>query len=116
MEKAAEQDHPRALEFLAVMHRDGIAVSKDPEKALELFRRSAQVGNPSAQAVLAEMYFKGEGGEKDFVQAYLFAGLAAAQEFPGADKLQKKAAKKLSAEERQQADAALASLQQVGDG
>ena len=104
---------PLAQEFLAIMYHDGIDVEKDFGKALEFYRQSALSGNASAQFGLAGMYLKGEGGEVDSVQAYLFASLAAAQDFPKAEKLAKKAAKKLSAEQIAEADAAIAARTQT---
>jgi hypothetical protein len=96
---AAEQGHPRAQEFLAVMYHDGIEVKRDYGKALEWYRKSVASGNASAQFSLAEMYFKGEGTDPDYLQAYVLASLAATVDWPKAAKLRGKAAKKLTSEE-----------------
>ena len=58
-----------------------------------------EAGNASAQFGLAEMCIKGEGGDRNYAEAYLFASLAAAQDFPKAAKLRDKAARKLGADE-----------------
>jgi TPR repeat protein len=81
------------------MYHEGIQVEKDHEKALELYLKSAQSGNAGAQFGLANMYFKGEGGERDFGSAYVFFSLAAAQEYPKAAKMREKTAKMLTAEQ-----------------
>jgi TPR repeat protein len=90
------------------MYRDGIDVAKDASKALDLYRKSAASGSASAQFALAEMCLRGEGAEADYVQAYLFASLAAAQGLPKADKLRSKAAQKLSPDELAEAEALVA--------
>jgi TPR repeat protein len=50
------------------------------------------------------MYLKGEGGEQDDGSAYVYFSLAAAQDYPKAAKLRDKAGKKLSKEQRVEAD------------
>jgi TPR repeat protein len=101
---AAEQGHALAQEFIGIMHHDGIQVEKDLTKALEWFVKSAQSGNASAQFRAASMFLKGDGADIDAASAYVFASLAAAKDYPKAEKLRSKASRRLSKEERTEAD------------
>ena len=52
---------------------------QDLAKAAEHYRRAAQQGVVMAQYHLGFMYGQGEGVEQDYVQAYVWLSLAAAQ-------------------------------------
>ncbi len=51
----------------------------DYDTALKEFRPLAEQGYPLAQATLGFMYAKGQGVPQDYIQAYMWASLAAAQ-------------------------------------
>jgi len=60
-QKAADQNHPVGLVFLAGLYKDGLGVPKNLEKAAELYIRAANVGYPGALDNLwdfAEAYYK----------------------------------------------------------
>jgi TPR repeat protein len=67
--KAAEQNHPQAQFFLALMYLKGRGVSKDPQKALELATKSASQGFYKAQYLLAQMYLKGVGAQQNVAES-----------------------------------------------
>ena len=58
--KAAEKNFPPALYSLALMYYEGSAEKPDIAKALELLRRSAELGDPEAQKFLKELKEEGE--------------------------------------------------------
>ena len=61
------------------MYFEGQGVSKDFAQAMQWFRKSADQGNPGAQADLGDMYFNGQGEPQDFVQAVQWYRKAADQ-------------------------------------
>ena len=58
------------LHNLAVCYRGGIGVEKNPEKAFELFTKSANCGNQKSHYQLGVMYAKGLGVEKNSEKAF----------------------------------------------
>ncbi|MBQ9271682.1 MAG: sel1 repeat family protein [Alphaproteobacteria bacterium] len=60
---AAEQNNPIALNNLGSLYFNGIGVKKDIRQALELFQKSAELGNENASINLAFIYLSG--GKKD---------------------------------------------------
>src|SRR3954466_11040063 len=73
-----------AMRNLGMMLRKGIGTAKDPKKAEEIYLRAAEVGMPTAQADLADMYIKGELGDPDLSAALPLLARAAAANHPGA--------------------------------
>ena len=69
LQKAVDKNHPRALNTLGYWYRIGKGVSKDVEKALELFKRSAEAGWGKGACNLALAYENGEGCQQDFAEA-----------------------------------------------
>ncbi len=59
-------------------------VEADPSRAREYFWRAAYFGDADAQLNLAAMFYNGEGGERDLVQAAKWANLAADKGSPAA--------------------------------
>ena len=59
---------------------------KSPEKAFKKFEQLAQKGWKTAQHMLGNIYYKGEGTAKSNVKAYLWYSLAANQDFSIAEK------------------------------
>ncbi len=69
----------------------------DYATALKEWRPLAAQGNAAAQALLGMMYEEGQGVPKDYVQAYMWLSLAAAQGYEPARKARvKKLAKKMT--------------------
>jgi len=73
-----------AMRNLGMMLRKGVGTEKDPRKAEEIYLRAAEVGMPTAQADLADMYIKGELGDPDLAAALPLLARAAAANHPGA--------------------------------
>jgi TPR repeat protein len=73
-----------AMRNLGMMLRKGIGTGKDPRKAEGVYLRAAEVGMPTAQADLADMYLKGELGDPDMAAALPLLARAAAANHPGA--------------------------------
>ena len=73
-----------AMRNLGMMLRKGVGTEKDPKKAEEIYLRAAEVGMPTAQADLADMYIKGELGDPDLSAALPLLARAAAANHPGA--------------------------------
>ncbi len=75
---------------LGAFFRKGIPnsdVKADPGRAREYFWRAAYFGDADAQLNLAAMFYNGEGGERDLVQAAKWANLAADKGNPAARNL-----------------------------
>jgi len=51
----------------------------DYETALKKWRQSAEQGDARAQSNLGDRYYDGKGVQQDFIQAYMWATLAAEQ-------------------------------------
>ncbi|MDB6030192.1 MAG: hcpC 1 [Verrucomicrobiales bacterium] len=79
LEKAADQNLDMAINALAALYEEGHGVPKDSAKALELFQKAASLGNASAQTTLGFRYANGTQVLQDFVEAYKWWSLAAAQ-------------------------------------
>ena len=72
---------------LGAFFRKGIPnsdVKADPGRAREFFWRAAYFGDADAQLSLATMFYNGEGGDRDLVQAAKWANLAADKGNPAA--------------------------------
>jgi hypothetical protein len=63
--KMADGGCPYSQCVVALMHKNGVGVKKDPKLAFEMMQRSAHQGFADAQRWLAEMYLKGEGVKPD---------------------------------------------------
>jgi len=73
-----------AMRNLGMMLRKGIGTEKNPKQAEEIYLRAAEVGMPTAQADLADMYIKGDLGPPDLAAALPLLARAAAANHPGA--------------------------------
>jgi TPR repeat protein len=73
-----------AMRNLGMMLRRGIGTAKDPKRAEEVYLRAAEVGMPTAQADLADMYIKGDLGPPNLAAAVPLLARAAAANHPGA--------------------------------
>ena len=76
-----EAGHTSAQCALGMMYAAGRGVDLNWEKAVELFHPAAEAGIPEAQFNLALAYAKGDGVLQDGCIAYVWAALAAAQNF-----------------------------------
>ncbi|CDZ81944.1 Putative beta-lactamase HcpC precursor [Candidatus Rubidus massiliensis] len=56
---AANQNHPKALFFLAIMSMEGQGIKKDNKQAIKFMERSAQRGFSLAQSTLGGYYLEG---------------------------------------------------------
>ena len=59
--------------------RTGLGVPHDYAEAARLYRKAAEQGNALAQSELGVVYFNGRGVPQDYVLAYMWLNLAAAQ-------------------------------------
>lgn len=59
LHKLAEADYPFALNLLGIIYRQGIGVDPNPELEFQYFERAAILGDLSAVANLAIMYYQG---------------------------------------------------------
>lgn len=64
-EAAAKQDDARALNYLGIMHADGIGTARDDGQAATLFSKAALLGLPEAMANLARLHAEGRGVPRD---------------------------------------------------
>ena len=62
------------------MYAGGDGVPKDTAQAVDWFRKAAESGDKDGQFNLGRVYARGEGVTRDYVAAYMWASLAAAQE------------------------------------
>ena len=79
------------------MHAGGLGFPQDHAEAAVWYRRAAEQGHGSAQYNLAQMYFDGNGVERDPVLAHVWANLASANGHADGGTLRDAAAGQLSA-------------------
>jgi TPR repeat protein len=108
--KAAEQGNARAQYYLASIYYEDDSL-RDYAEAMKWFTTAADQGTAMAQYSLGMMYAKGQGTEKDFVQAYKWFSLsssalpaAARAQKQGALKARDAAAGKLTPEQKAEAE------------
>ncbi len=68
LEKLAGNDAEAAF-YLATLYETGNGVGQDMTKAVELYRKAADMGYGKAQSYLADIYYEGRGVDKDLVTA-----------------------------------------------
>ncbi len=64
-QEAAQRDDVRALNYLGIMHADGIGTPRDDTQAAAMFSKAALLGFPEAMANLARMHAAGRGVPQD---------------------------------------------------
>ena len=69
LQKAVDKYHPKAFNTLGWCYREGAGVSKNFQKAFELFKRSAEADYHTGANNLAWAYEKGEGCQKSLAEA-----------------------------------------------
>lgn len=72
-----------AMNLLGVRYYNGDGVPRDFERAAELYRQAAELGEPASQTNLGGMYLDGQGTDPDPEQAVRWARAAVAQGYPG---------------------------------
>ncbi|MGH8809886.1 MAG: tetratricopeptide repeat protein [Noviherbaspirillum sp.] len=102
---AAEQGHREAQYNLAGMYDSGQGIAKNNRYALDWYRKAAEQGNPDAQFNLGMMYVGGEGVPRDPIQAYKWFSIAAANGVEAAPFNRKQAARILSRQQVERAQA-----------
>ena len=80
-QKAADQNHTRAISVLGLFYEYGVGGPKDSEKAVKLLQTAADRGDAQAQNALAKCYYNGSGVEKDDAKAVAWFKKAAAQDY-----------------------------------
>lgn len=68
LEKFASANSEAAF-YLATLYETGNGTDTDMSKAIELYRRSADMGYGKAQSYLGDIYYEGRGTEKDLLSA-----------------------------------------------
>lgn len=110
LQKAAAQNHVEAQVSLATIYSLGDGVPKDEIKAIEWGLKAAAQGDADGQLMVGWSYMRG----KDFVRAYAWLNLAAAQGIEIAIKTRDHIGKKLTANQRAEGQR-LASSWKKGD-
>ena len=78
--KAAEQGFADAQVVLGAVYTEaGLGVPQDHAEAVRWFRKAAEQGYAKGQVGLGIVYFQGRGVPKNYVLAYMWLDLAAAQ-------------------------------------
>jgi hypothetical protein len=79
LEEKAQRSDPDALNKLAMAYLNGLGVGHDDSKAVELFRKAADLGYWKGQANLGAAYITGRGVTKDPAEALKWLRQAAGQ-------------------------------------
>jgi TPR repeat protein len=76
----AEKGNALAQYKIAVMHKMGLGVAKNPKEARKWGRLAAKQGNADAQLLMGSLYYKTDGEESpDVVRAYMWYEVSAKQ-------------------------------------
>ena len=84
--KLSERGSAEALTYAGLLYKDGIGVGTNAPKAAQLVLGGAQKNFGLAQYMISHAYGSGQGFEQDYLQAHMWANLAAANGHEGADK------------------------------
>ena len=104
--KAAVQGKPDAQYVVGAMYYTGNSVPQDNKLAVEWFRKAAEQGHAEAQHALGLMYrYHAAGMPKDKVLAYMLWNLAAASGNMNATEQRAAIAKRMTAEQIEEAQA-----------
>jgi len=79
LESLAEKDDAGSLALLASLYQTSQGVPKDIERAIEFYKRAAELGHPEAQFNLGNIYLLGEGVKADEAWALTYYRQAASQ-------------------------------------
>jgi TPR repeat protein len=83
-DRAAKKKHAQALTNLAYLYVEGKGVVRNAAKARTLYTEAASMGIASAMFSLGTMDYSGEGGDMDYVSAYVWWKRAANLNHPKA--------------------------------
>lgn len=106
--KAAEQGQADAQFNLGSLHYDGLGVKRDYAQAAQWYTKAAEQGQIDAQYNLGLMYATGQGVPESLVQAHKWLSIAAALGDKEAEESKKLAEAKMTPEQIEQAQAAVA--------
>ena len=84
LQKAADQQHPGAMNAVGTLYEEGIGVAKDEKKAFDWYQKAAKSNFPLAEQNLAECYENGRGVDKNEKESLRWLSKAAHQELPQA--------------------------------
>ena len=84
IKQAARRDHPNALSKMGQFYKLGFIEPKNIERAIEYYRRAADLGNRQAFYELALFALRGEGMKQDFQVARQYFERAANEGHRGA--------------------------------
>jgi TPR repeat protein len=90
---AADQGNAQAQANLGIMYEKGQGVPRNAAEAMRWYRLAADLGNPRAQSGLGAMYADGQG---DYVNAYMWFTLSAAQGYQNGIKNRDKIAERMT--------------------
>ena len=103
-EQSADAGDPNAQFNLAVLlSNDNLEITKDIQRAVNLYRAAAENGHYPSQARLGHMYSIGQGVKKDRIQAYVWLSLAAQHGIGTALNALEAIANQMSSEEKAEA-------------
>ena len=87
-QKAAAQDYPQAITYLAHFYYDGI-IERRTDEAVSLWKKAAEMGEKEAQFVLGNLYYYGDYFEQNREEAIRWYRRSAQQLFHDAVKRMK---------------------------
>ena len=108
LEAVAERGDAVTQFKLGLMFYLGTEIPKNQEAAAGWFEKASQQGHTEAPALLAGMFFSGEGVKKSFAETYRWHGIAKARGNPTATANQNEVVKLLTAEEKTATDKEIA--------
>ncbi|MBI2791076.1 MAG: sel1 repeat family protein [Gammaproteobacteria bacterium] len=101
--EAASKEFVPALRELGMIYEQGLFGMNNTSKAHEWYLKASQKGDGYAQYRLANMYFVGDGIDRDYVQSYAWANLASMSGKDEATVLRDEISQLLSASDLEQA-------------
>lgn len=98
-EDAANQKYAPGAYCVAVIHKRGLGMAKDPVESAKWFARTAELGDSRAAFELGEAYWKGDGVKPDPVTAYMWIWLAYNSRVPGAEQDEQELRREMTAKQ-----------------
>ena len=81
VQKAAKQDHLKAMHVLGALYADGVGIGQDDKLAVQWQQKAADKDMPEAQTALGLHYAQGKGVAKDLVKGLEWIKKAADQNY-----------------------------------
>jgi TPR repeat protein len=97
-EDTAQKYAPGAY-CMALIHKRGLGVAKDPAESAKWFARAADLGHSRSALELGEAYWKGDGVKPDPVVAYMWIWLAYSSKVSGAEQDEQALRQEMSAKQ-----------------